>query len=167
MTDNRVLNDLDVQSYNALFGAALNTHRAAIGLPPVDNVRDHILTSHPWLAADPDLAPWPEPAYLDVVQTGAWILPDERPLPAELEAFLGAGPPPVYVGFGSMRAPADVARVAIEAIRAQGGRVLIARGWADLAQVDDRDDCFAVGEAASVRVNRARSPGQGKCPVPG
>src|SRR2546430_95743 len=83
-------------------------------------------------AADPVLAPWPEPAYLDVVQTGAWILPDERPLPAELEAFLDVGPPPVYVGFGSMRAPADVARVAIEAIRTQGGRVLIARGWADL-----------------------------------
>jgi vancomycin aglycone glucosyltransferase len=146
VTDNRVLNDLDVQSYNALFGAALNTHRAAIGLPPVDNVRDHILTGHPWLAADPDLAPWPEPADPGVVQTGAWILPDERPLPAELEAFLDAGPPPVYVGFGSMRAPADVARVAIEAIRAQGCRVLIARGWADLALVDDRDDCFAVGE---------------------
>jgi vancomycin aglycone glucosyltransferase len=33
------------------------------------------------LAADPALAPWPEPADLDVVQTGAWILPDERPLP--------------------------------------------------------------------------------------
>jgi vancomycin aglycone glucosyltransferase len=146
VTDNRVLNDLDVQSYNALFGAALNTHRAAIGLPPVDNVRDHILTGHPWLAADPDLAPWPEPADPGVVQTGAWILPDERPLPAELEAFLDVGPPPVYVGFGSMRAPADVARVAIEAIRAQGCRVLIARGWADLALVDDRDDCFAVGE---------------------
>ena len=81
-----------------------------------------------------------------MVQTGAWILPDERPLPAGLEAFLDAGPPPVYVGFGSMRAPADVARVAIEAIRAQGHRALVARGWADLAPIDDQDDCFAVGE---------------------
>jgi len=52
----------------------------------------------------------------------------------------------VYVGFGSMRAPADIARVAIEAIRAQGRRALVARGWADLAPIDDRDDCFAVGE---------------------
>ena len=115
VTDKRVLNDLDVQSYNALFGEALNTHRALVGLPPVDNVRDHILTDHPWLAADPTLAPWQEPTDLDVVQTGAWILPDERPLPDELEAFLDAGTPPVYVGFGSMRAPKDFARVAIEA----------------------------------------------------
>jgi vancomycin aglycone glucosyltransferase len=52
----------------------------------------------------------------------------------------------VYVGFGSMRAPQDVARVAIEATRAHGRRALVARGWADLALIDDRDDCFAVGE---------------------
>ena len=112
----------------------------------MDNVRAYILTDHPWLAADPTLAPWQEPADLDVVQTGAWILPDERPLPAELVAFLDAGTPPVYVGFGSMRAPKDFARVAIEAIRGQGRRALVSRGWADLALIDDRDDCFVVGE---------------------
>ncbi len=146
VTDKQVLNDLDVENYNALYGPALNTHRVSIGLPPVDNVRAHILGDHPWLAADPTLAPWQEPADLDVVQTGAWILPDERALPAELVVFLDAGPPPVYVGFGSMRAPKDVAPVAIEAIRAHGRRALVARGWADLGLIDDRDDCFAVGE---------------------
>jgi len=146
VTDNRVLNDLNIQNYNALFGDALNSHRASIGLPPVDNIRDHVITDHPWLAADPTLAPWQEPADLDVVQTGAWILPDERPLPPELEAFLDAGTPPVYVGFGSMRAPTDIARVAIDAIRAQGRRALVARGWADLTPIDDRDDCFSIGE---------------------
>jgi vancomycin aglycone glucosyltransferase len=146
VTDHRVLNDLVVQSYNALFSAPLNTHRAAIGLPPVDNVRDYVITNRPWLAADPTLGPWQEPTDLDVVQTGAWILPDERPLPAGLEAFLDAGAPPVYVGFGSMRAPKDAARVAIEAIRAQGRRAVVARGWADLGLVDDREDCFAVDE---------------------
>jgi hypothetical protein len=36
---------------------ALNTHRASIGLPPVDHVRNHILSDQPWLAADPALAP--------------------------------------------------------------------------------------------------------------
>jgi vancomycin aglycone glucosyltransferase len=146
VTDKRVLNDLDIQNYNALYGPALNTHRVANGLPPVDNVRDYIIGGHPWLAADPTLAPWQKPADLDVVQTGAWFVPDERPLPPELEAFLDAGPPPVYVSFGSMRAPQDTARVAIEAIRTQGRRALVARGWAGLAPIDDRDDCFALGE---------------------
>jgi vancomycin aglycone glucosyltransferase len=65
-----------------------------------------------------------------------------------LVAFLDAGTPPVYVGFGSMpmRASKDAARVAIEAIRAQGRRALVSHGWADLALIDDQDDCFAVGE---------------------
>jgi vancomycin aglycone glucosyltransferase len=146
VTDNRVLWDLNAQSADALFGEVLNAGGASIGLAPVDNVYNYGFTDHPLLAADPTLAPWLEPADLDVVQTGAWILPDERPLPAELVAFLDAGTPPVYVGFGSMRAPEGIARVAIEAIRAQGRRALVGRGWADLALIDDRDDCCAVGE---------------------
>jgi vancomycin aglycone glucosyltransferase len=145
-TDNRVLWDVDAERVQALYGAPLNAHRASIGLPPVDNVRDHVFTDQPWLAADPTLSPWPGSPDLDVVQTGAWILPDERPLPAELEAFLDAGAPPVYVSMGSVRAPADVARVAIEAVRAHGRRALVGRGWADLALIDERDDCFAVGD---------------------
>ncbi len=145
-TDNRVLWDVDAERVQALYGGPLNAHRAALGLPPVDNVRDHVLTDRPWLAADPTLSPWPGSPDLDVVQTGAWILPDERSLPAELVAFLDAGTPPVYVSFGSVCAPEDAARVAIEAIRAQGRRVVVARGWADLALIDDRDDCFVVGE---------------------
>ncbi|MEV7982435.1 glycosyltransferase [Streptomyces sp. NPDC086519] len=137
----------DAERVNALYGEALNTHRAALGLPPVDNVRDHVLTDRPWLAADPGLAPWQDMTDLDLVQTGAWLLPDERPLPAELVAFLEAGAPPVYVGFGSMalRGAPDAARVAVEAVRAQGRRVLVGRGWADLAPADG-DDCLAVGE---------------------
>jgi vancomycin aglycone glucosyltransferase len=145
-TDNRVLWDIDAERVQALYGAPLNAHRSALGLPPVDNVRDHVHTDRPWLAADPTLAPWPGSPDLDVVQTGAWILFDDRPLPADLVAFLDAGAPPVYVGFSSVRAPEDVARVAIEAIRAHGRRALVSRGWADLALIDDRDDCFVVGE---------------------
>src|SRR5262249_35803896 len=135
VADNRVLWELNAQGYNSVFGPALNAHRVANGLPPVDNVRDYLLGDHPWLAADPTLPPWQETPDLDVVQTGAWFVPDERPLPAGLVAFLEAGPPPVYVGFGSMRAPQGIARVAIEAIRAQGRRAVVGRGWADLALI--------------------------------
>ncbi|MFB6516990.1 glycosyltransferase [Streptomyces sp. NPDC056401] len=148
VTDNRALWELDAQSIDVLFGEALNTSRAAIGLPPVDNVRDYAFGDRPWLATDPVLDPWLETPDLDVVQTGAWVLPDERPLPAELTAFLEAGAPPVYVGFGSMavRGGEEAARVAIEAVRTQGRRVIVGRGWADMGLIDDRDDCFAVGE---------------------
>jgi len=45
-----------------------------------------------------------------------------------------------------MRAPADIARVAIQPIRAQGCRALLGLGWASLEAIEDRADCFAVGE---------------------
>jgi vancomycin aglycone glucosyltransferase len=146
--DLRVLWTIDAERVDALYREPLNTRRAALGLPPVDDVRDHVLTPRPWLAADPVLWPLQEVLGFDVVQTGAWIMPDDRPLPADLVDFLEAGDPPVYVGFGSMQmagAP-DAAAVAVEAIRARGRRVLVSRGWADLALVDGEDDCFAVGE---------------------
>lgn len=147
-TDLRVLWRIDAERVDALYREPLNTHRAALGMPPVDNVRDHVFTSQPWLAVDPVLWPLEDALGLDPVQTGAWIMPDDRPLPADLVEFLEAGEPPVYVGFGSMQmtgAP-DAAAVAVEAIRAHGRRVLVSPGWADLALIDDRDDCFGVGE---------------------
>ena len=148
VTDNRALWDLNIQTMNALFGEAFNALRSSIGLPPVDNVRDHVITAHPWLASDPVLSPWLPTDLCDVTQTGAWILPDDRPLAADLLAFLEAGTPPVTVGFGSMpmQAARDAAQVAVAAIRAQGRRALVLRGWADLALDDDRDDCFITGD---------------------
>ncbi|OBI05019.1 glycosyltransferase [Mycobacterium scrofulaceum] len=146
--DNRVLWRMDAQHMHALFGATLNDHRAALGLPPVDDVRDYALTERPWLAVDPTLGPWPEGGGLEVVQTGAWLLPDERPLPAAVVAFLDAGPPPVYAGFGSMpmRAAKDLSSAVVEAVRALGHRAILYRGWSGLSPIDDRDDCLAVGE---------------------
>jgi UDP:flavonoid glycosyltransferase YjiC (YdhE family) len=112
------------------------------------------------LATDPALDPWQETPDLDVVQTGAWILPDVRPLPDDLEAFLDAGTPPVYVGFGSMpmRASTDVARVAIEAIRAQGRRALVGRGWADLGIGTAHDGPAPTTEYLSAALGTAPTP---------
>jgi vancomycin aglycone glucosyltransferase len=142
-----VLDGLDGRGFDELFGEAINTHRASVGLPPVCDVGRFMFTARPLLAADSTLGPWRGQQSFDVRQTGAWIRSDERPLPAELLTFLDAGEPPVYLGFGSMRTVrADGMRAAVEAIRAQSRRVLIGRGRAGLAPVDDQDDCLVVGE---------------------
>jgi vancomycin aglycone glucosyltransferase len=117
-----------------------------MGLAAVSDVRSYMFTDRPWLAADATLAPWPDPADQAVFQTGAWILPDARPLSPELETFLNAGEPPVYFGFGSIRAPQDLSQVMIKSARALGRRAIVSRGWADLSLVDDEPDCLAIGE---------------------
>jgi vancomycin aglycone glucosyltransferase len=144
--DNLALWAEDAVRWTERWGPALNRQRDALGLAPVENVRDHVLSDAPWLAADPTLAPWPEPAGSKVFQPGAWLLPDERPLSAELGAFLDAGDPPVYFGFGSIRAPQDLTSTMIQSARALGRRVIVSRGWADLSLVDDAPDCIAIGD---------------------
>ncbi len=146
MADYRELWAQDARRWNDMWGAALNSHRASAGLAPVSDVRSYILTDQPWLAADPILAPWPDPSDQAVFQTGAWILPDERPLSPELETFLETGEPPVYFGFGSTRAPQDLSQVMIQTARTLERRAIVSRGWADLSLVDNEPDCLAIGE---------------------
>ncbi|MBE1496077.1 vancomycin aglycone glucosyltransferase [Amycolatopsis lexingtonensis] len=140
--------EIDARRVDEQFREPLNGHRAALGLPPVATVRDHVYSDRPWLAADPVLGPWPGGAGLEVVQTGAWTQPDDRPLPPDLQAFLQAGPPPVYVGFGSISPAPDIPRWAVEIARARGHRVLVSRGWADL----DPAGCFAIGDVSHQRL---------------
>ncbi len=136
----------DARCWNATWGDLLNSHRASLGLAPVNDVRGYVLTDRPWLAADSTLGPWPDPADQRVFQTGAWILEDSRPLSSELEAFLDAGEPPVYFGFGSIRVPEDLSRVIVESARAIGRRAIVSRGWADLSLLDDEPDCVSIGD---------------------
>jgi vancomycin aglycone glucosyltransferase len=144
--DNRTLWTREAQRFNDLFGPSLNSHRASIGLAPVNDVRRHIFTDHPWLAADLALAPWPDAADQSVFQTGAWLLKDDEPLPRELEAFLDSGERAVYVGFGSMRATPQLTEVTIAAARALGLRVVASRGWADFSDTRTTADCIVIGE---------------------
>jgi len=130
-----------------LFGATLNEERAKIGLGPVESVRDHIFTGHPWLAADPVLASAAPSDGLKVVQTGAWALSgDQTPLPDELEVFLATDAAPIYLGFGSMRASEQTARVMLEAARALGLRSILSQGWAGLTPGDMGSDCLSIGD---------------------
>lgn len=144
--DNRELWARDAKRFGETFGAALNSCRSSLGLPPIDDVRAHVFTDQPWLAADPTLAPWPNPEDAAVIQTGAWLWEDDRPLSPELESFLDAGASPVCFGFGSMRAQPNLAREMVDAARALGRRAILSRGWADLSLEDAGPDVLTIGE---------------------
>ena len=146
--DNRALWERDSERFAGAFGAALNFHRAAMGLAPVDDVRGHVFTTYPFLAADPVLAPWPEAESQTVAQTGAWLFADDSPLDRELCAFLDGGEPPIYFGLGSMRAPQDLAVVMLDAARAAGRRAVVSRGWAGLSLEDGGTDWIVIDDVA-------------------
>lgn len=150
--ENRRLWLADAQLFDAAFGAALNEQRAALGLSPVAQVARHITTEHPWLAADPVLAPAGTPIEMRIWQTGAWVLTDPTPLTEELERFLAAGDPPLYFGFGSMRAAAQTSQLLIKTARALGRRAILLRGWGNLDAVDVGNDIIAIGDVNHERL---------------
>ena len=80
------------------------------------------------------------------MQTGAWLLPDQSPLPDHLSNFLANGEPPVYFGFGSMRAAEQTSRVLIEAARALGLRSIISQGWGNLNLIDAGTDSISISD---------------------
>jgi vancomycin aglycone glucosyltransferase len=126
----------------------INSNRGTLGLRPIDDVLDYVLTNRTWLAADAALAPVPSTPGRTVFQTGAWVLADRTPLPADLEAFLDAGAPPIFVGFGSMPAAPEVSAHVIDAARAIGRRIIISKGWADLDRIDEAPDCLVVADVS-------------------
>jgi vancomycin aglycone glucosyltransferase len=149
--ENEVLWQQDAQGFKR-FAATLNEERARIGLASVQDVRSHVFTERPWLAADPVLAPGIPRAGIEVVQTGAWLLDDESPLPDDLEEFLSGGSSPVYLGFGSMRASDATAGVLIDSLRALRLRAIISRGWADLSASEAADDILWIGDLAHAKL---------------
>jgi len=80
--------------------------------------------------------------------TGYWFLdraPDWRP-PANLVAFLDSGPPPVYVGFGSMGAldSRDTAVMVFEALKLAGRRGIVLRSWGQHEEIETPDRVHVV-----------------------
>ncbi len=90
---------------------------------------------------------WPAHVY----NTGYWFLDqgaDWTP-PTDLQRFLAAGAPPVYVGFGSMagRNPQRLTRIVIEALQRANVRGLIATGWGGMNAGDLPGSIFALEQA--------------------
>lgn len=86
----------------------------------------------------------------DTHVTGYWFLEQKnwKP-PVSLLNFLEAGPPPVYVGFGSMPNdnPAQMTADILAALKKSGQRGLLLTGWGGLSQTDLPDDVFAMEQA--------------------
>jgi len=69
--------------------------------------------------------------------------------PPDLQAFLDAGPPPVYIGFGSivLEDPNAMTELIFEAVKMTGQRVLLSKGWGGMGADELRipDGVFMLG----------------------
>lgn len=118
----------------------MDHERNRMGLAPLQGPFKRHFERPFLLAMDPDLAPLPADAPARAVQCGYIRDDDTAPLPEDVESFLRAGAPPVFIGFGSM-VDADAAalgRIVREAVGKAGVRAIVARGWSDLRTGDEQ-----------------------------
>jgi sterol 3beta-glucosyltransferase len=99
----------------------------------------------------PAVIPPPPDWGADVHVTGYWFSDraDEWTPPPALMAFLRAGAPPVYVGFGSMsnRNPEETANLVLAALARTRQRAIILSGWSGLRTADVPDSVFMLDAA--------------------
>lgn len=132
----------------------LDPERAALGLPPLRSCYAHLLGERPILAADPGLADVPSDVPIPVDRVACLHPLEGSALPPKLEAFLTAGPAPVYLGFGSMTDPdpAATTRELLAGLTRIGCRALISKGWAGLGGEPLPEGVFEVGSVSHARL---------------
>lgn len=117
-----------------------------LGLDPIQDAWLHILGRGTIVASDRAVAEVPPDVEVPYTQTGYMHLREPDQEFPELEAFLDAGSPPVYAGFGSMPKQ-DQARnisVIMEAVRAAGRRLVMTKFWGEASECSDAEDVFFI-----------------------
>ncbi|WP_081239606.1 glycosyltransferase [Streptomyces viridosporus] len=130
-----------------VFADAVTQLRARLGLPS-DAPSATVDIQPVFHGFSPLVVPRPEdwPAWAEV--TGYWwpARPDGWQPAAELVDFLQAGPPPVFIGFGSMAAGQGerLSELVAAAVERAGVRAVVQAGWAGLS--GGGADVLAVGD---------------------
>ena len=134
---------------------ANHARRTVLDLPPVafpklfrefERQRQPILYGYSPLVL-PKPPDWPEWHHV----TGWWFLdhPTGWQPPDDLVTFLESGPPPVYVGFGSMtgRDPERVTGIVLDALKRSGQRSILLTGWGGIRASDLPGDVYRLDAA--------------------
>jgi sterol 3beta-glucosyltransferase len=143
---------IEMMSWLPLRSIINQWRREQLGLPPasVNYPQQRRRQKAPMLFGfSPHVVPKPADWGDHIHVTGYWFLDqsaDWQP-PADLLDFLAAGPPPVFVGFGSMPSgnAEEMTDLVLQALARTKQRGLISTGGGDLSLADLPDHVFKVG----------------------
>ena len=152
---NRLTHTLMHQMLWSMMGGQLtNPLRKKLGLKPWRSFGEVLAQSRkvgvPWLCGfSPHIIHPPTDWDKNQHITGFWFLdaPSDWSPPHDLLQFLETGPPPVYIGFGSMSEDAErITRIALRALELSGQRGLLSTGWGGLTAQNTPENVFVVDE---------------------
>ncbi|HOT44185.1 MAG TPA: glycosyltransferase [Spirochaetota bacterium] len=135
-----------------MFRKHINGARRKLGMAGMGGVNDYFTgRSHTILAINPVLAPpcrtWRR--NYDYSYTGYCYGDIDGGLGPDLARFLEDGPPPVYIGFGSVSVDDSAAftRVILEAVKRARCRAVLGTGWTGLGNMELPPEIFPVGDS--------------------
>jgi len=147
--------DLFNQATWQLYRSSMNKQRQRFGLSPLPmlGIAGQMLREHyPFLYAySPLVVPRPADWEANIHVTGYWFLnaPASWQPPEALLAFLEAGPPPVYIGLGSMktRDPAATTELMLQALARSGQRGILLTSSSGVNETEVPGEVYTLTEA--------------------
>jgi sterol 3beta-glucosyltransferase len=139
-TFNRLASEIGYRVVWRIFGCSANRLRRELSLPPLPffgPLAEYARLGQPvFYLFSPSVVPRPSDWRKDIHVVGFSYLDaaaDWQP-PAELIRFLEAGPPPLFIGFGSMSNfhPAETTAMLVQAVERSGQRAILQSGDARL-----------------------------------
>jgi sterol 3beta-glucosyltransferase len=137
---NRLASEIGYRVMWRIFASGARRLRRELGLPPLPffgPLREFARIGEPiFYLFSPSVLPKPSDWREDIHVVGFGFLesPAAWEPSAELVRFLEAGPPPVYIGFGSMpnMKPAETTALLVQAVERSGQRAILQSGQAQL-----------------------------------
>ncbi|KAK5713116.1 hypothetical protein LTR15_011478 [Elasticomyces elasticus] len=126
---------IELLSWQGLGDIINRFRKKCLGLEPVSSLwgpgmlqRLKIPHTYCW---SPALMPKPKDWGSHISVAGFYKLASDYTPALDLQAFLDAGPPPVYIGFGSivLEDPNAMTELIFQAVKQTGQRVLLSKGW--------------------------------------
>ncbi|KAE8374927.1 hypothetical protein BDV26DRAFT_30594 [Aspergillus bertholletiae] len=133
---------VEVMLWEGLGDLINRLRKREMGLDPLDAIRApgiaHRLQIPYTYLWSPALLPKPQDWGDNIDVCGFQFLPSDTDYtpPNDLDTFLKAGEPPVYIGFGSIVVdnPARLTEIVFEAVRLTGKRALVSKGWGNIGE---------------------------------
>jgi vancomycin aglycone glucosyltransferase len=144
----RIKEKLGIFMANVLLKGLINKKRAEAGLQPIYYVSKSYAGEHVFVAADAALNSVNVGVSAKYTQTGYMFLPSKNGLPENVEKFIAAGAPPVFVGFGSnpIYYPHELTQMFNEISKATQQRLIVSKGWSDLVSSNSSSNVLYVDE---------------------
>lgn len=133
---------------NAAMKGFINKFRISKGLKPIKDVWSNWMGDEVIAACDKEINEVRKDVLFAFKQTGYMFLPSKQGLPEEVEKFIVAGTPPVFIGFGSnpIARPEKYSQLFNEVAANTGKRFIISKGWADLGNSDHSENILYIDE---------------------